>query len=308
MKLFSGFLPRRRAAWVRKRLKRLRRAANEARDLDVLVQRLTTECSVSKARRSIETFLAQRSAARRPVVALYERLKQDDRFDRRIRKLLKRVRPRGRGSAKLEDRLFGDWAREGLQPIVQDFFDAAPTRAADLSALHKFRIRGKRLRYAMELLAGAFSSDFRDTLYAVVEMLQDNLGKINDLATAQVRLRAEIEETDEPAHANELHQLHASELARLEQAQREFLDWCTPDFLRGLRAEFDRILGRPNKGGMATDWPSFAAPSSSLWEALGRLKTPTDALASDAASKTRIVDELGGKVPLLPVPVIATGV
>jgi CHAD domain-containing protein len=308
MKLFAGFLPRHRAAWVKKRLKRLRRAANEARDLDVLVQRLTTECSVSKARRSIETFLAQRAAARAPVIALYERLKQDDRFDRRIRKLLKRVRPRGRGSAKLEDRLFGDWAREGLQSIVEDFFGAAPSRGADLSALHKFRIRGKRLRYAMELLAGAFPSDFRDKLYAVVEMLQDKLGKINDLATAQVRLRAEIEEAGEPADANELRRLHASESARLEQAQREFLDWCTPDFLRAFRAEFDRILGRPTKAGIATDWVSFTAQSDSLWEALAPSKARTDPLASDLAGKTRIVDEFDEKVSLLPSPVTATGV
>lgn len=95
-------------------------------------------------------------------------------------------------------------------------------------------ITGKRLRYAMELLAGAFPSDFRDTHYVVVEMLQDKLGKINDLATAQVRLSQQIEEAVEPADSDELRRLRASESARLEQAQREFLDWCTPDFLKGI--------------------------------------------------------------------------
>jgi len=167
-------------------------------------------------------------------------------------------------------------------------------------------ITGKRLRYAMELLAGAFPSDFRDTHYVVVEMLQDKLGKINDLATAQVRLSQQIEEAVEPADSDELRRLRASESARLEQAQREFLDWCTPDFLRGFRTEFDRILGRPTKAGMATDWPSFTPASDSLCEAIGRSKTPTDPLASNVADKTRIVDDLGDKVSLLPSPVIAT--
>jgi len=55
-----------------------------------------------------------------------------------------------------------------------------------------------------------------------------------------------------PADANELRQPHASESA-FEQAQREFLDWCTPDFVRGLRVEFDRILDRPIKTGIAID-------------------------------------------------------
>jgi hypothetical protein len=81
-----------------------------------------------------------------------------------------------------------------------------------------------------------------------------------------------------------------------------------PHDLRGFRAEFDRILGRLEKAGMATDWPSFTAPSDSLCETLGRSKTPTDILASDMAGKRRIADELDHSLSLLPSPVIATGV
>jgi CHAD domain-containing protein len=53
MKLYAPLLPRRRMAWMEKQLKRLRRAANEARDLDVLVQRLSAKGGEGHARRSV---------------------------------------------------------------------------------------------------------------------------------------------------------------------------------------------------------------------------------------------------------------
>src|SRR3990172_7585767 len=48
----------------------------------------------------------------------------------------------------------------------------------DLTALHALRIRGKRLRYAMELFAGVFSAGFRDPLYVSVEQAQELLGRV----------------------------------------------------------------------------------------------------------------------------------
>src|SRR5262245_29676581 len=40
LRLYEDFLPRRRSAWMGKQLKRIRRAAGQARDCDVLIQRL----------------------------------------------------------------------------------------------------------------------------------------------------------------------------------------------------------------------------------------------------------------------------
>ena len=70
-----------------------------------------------------------------------------------------------------------------MQKTVQKFFKAEPSNVGDVNALHRFRIRGKELRYAMELLAAAFPVGFRDELYPVVEQLQELLGDIIDHAT-----------------------------------------------------------------------------------------------------------------------------
>jgi CHAD domain-containing protein len=247
MKLFDPFLPRRRAAWLRKQLKRLRGAANEARDLDVLVERLAREWSESQDRSSMNELRDQRSKSRQPIADIYDRLIQDDQFERRIAKLLKGICPRGPTTAQLEAQRFGDWARDGLNSFVTKFFEAAPGRDADSAALHKFRVRGKRLRYAMELLAGAFSDEFRDKLYPVIETLQDELGELNDHATAQGRLQKQLKKEVDPREIDHLRRVRDYEAARFEVGRQEFLNWCTSSFLTRLRAEFDQILSIPKR-------------------------------------------------------------
>jgi CHAD domain-containing protein len=242
LKLYAGLLPRRRTARMKEQLKRLRRAANDARDCDVLARRLAEDHSHPEAGRWLDKVRAQRAQAQKPIVAIYERLKRDDRFDRRVTKLLRRVRPRSKHGHRAEDPRFGDWARASLRPLVEAFFAAVPSDGTDMAALHAFRIRGKELRYALELLAGAFPADFRDKLYPVVETLQDRLGALNDLATAQTRLRQRIDEADEPAEAEHLQKLQAEEQARFEQMHREFINWFTTPLQQQLRAWFDSLL------------------------------------------------------------------
>ncbi len=53
----------------------------------------------------------------------------------------------------------------------------------------------------MELLAGAFPPYFVDKLHPVVEVLQQQLGEINDYASAQVRLRRRTDKADDPSEA-----------------------------------------------------------------------------------------------------------
>jgi CHAD domain-containing protein len=242
LKLYAGLLPRRRAAWIKKQLKRLRRAANDARDCDVLARRLAQDRTHPEAGSLTTKVRAQRAEAQKLIIAINERLQRDARFDRRVTKLLCRVRPRGKHRQRPEDQHFGEWARASLRPLVESFFAAVPADGTDMVALHAFRIRGKELRYSMELLAGAFGPDFRDNLYPLVETLQDKLGVLHDQATAQTCLRKRIEEADSATEAEHLQKLLAEEQARFEQMHQEFVNWFTPSFQQQLRAGFDSVL------------------------------------------------------------------
>jgi CHAD domain-containing protein len=242
LKLYGGLLPRRRTAWMKKQLKHLRRAANDARDLDVLAQRLAKDHTHPEAVTWLEKVHAQRAEAQEPILAIYDRLNREDRFHRRVSKLLCRVRPRSKHDRRPDQQRFGDWAHASLRPLVKSFFAAVPADGTDMGALHVLRIRGKELRYAMELLAGAFPPDFRENLYPIVEKLQDKLGVMNDLATAQTRLRKRIKKADSPTEAGHLQKLLAEQQTRFEQMHREFMNWFTPVLQHQLRAGFDSLL------------------------------------------------------------------
>jgi len=143
---------------------------------------------------------------------------------------------------------FDDWARERLAPFLDAFFDAAPRDQADESGLHQFRIRGKRLRYVMEALQGAFSEEFRTLLYPVIQELQDRLGEINDLAMARARLQEKIRKARRPGKADMWRRLLLEEDAQSRKARESFWQWCTPAMLLDLKERFAGQVAAPMLG------------------------------------------------------------
>ena len=164
------------------------------------------------------------------------------RLKRRTRKLLDGMSRTGADSSVR----FVDLARARLTPLVAAFFEAVPTAGTDDPALHQFRILGKRLRYAMELLAGAFPPAFRDELYPQVGALQERLGLVNDLATAQVRIGEWLAGTGDPATLSRLRRRLAETGEELVRARAEFWRWWTPELRDALRAKFEEALGSPS--------------------------------------------------------------
>ncbi|TWT45643.1 Guanosine-5'-triphosphate,3'-diphosphate pyrophosphatase [Phycisphaerae bacterium RAS1] len=58
--------------------------------------------------------------------------------------------------------------------------NSPPAALRELPALHALRLRGKRLRYGLEVFAGCFPSRFRDEIYPRIAEMQTKLGDIND--------------------------------------------------------------------------------------------------------------------------------
>lgn len=237
LELYDELLPRKQAAWFKKQLKRIRHAAGDARDYDVLAGSLEQDSARQALKPCLKKIYGLREKAQNPLITIHKKLKRDDRFDRQLKNLLRRIER----NSEANNPHFGKWSHAKLQPIVKNFFEAIPGKDADLAALHRFRIRGKELRYAMELLAGAFPSDFRQRLYPIVETVQDRLGKINDLATAREHLQQLLDDTSNATEKRHQLRLIAQEQTCLEQAHREFLAWCAPH-LDILRTGFSTML------------------------------------------------------------------
>src|SRR5271157_3365465 len=307
LEIYEDLLPRRRCAWMKKQLKRVRRAANDARDCDVLIERLRTERSCDAARLWLDELRADRAEKQEAIVTAEERLSRGQRFARRGEKLLQRLQSRDEDSGGAASSPFGDWAPDRLRPLVDQFHAAVPSDRTDDTALHQFRIRGKQLRYVMELLAGAFSEELRTNLYPAIEAIQDRLGVINDLATSINRLARKLEVATDTAEEELWQRLLVSHRALLEEARQTFWDWCDSQRLEELRKGFETELGRVTQTADPPSRPPFATS-----EALPRASEPlTQSLPDGSPSlpdhemmtKARIVGELGETQLLLPAQV-----
>jgi len=301
-RFFEDLMPRRRLAWIRNQLRRIRRAAKEARDCDVLLARLTGEQSHPQKNRWWQAVQEERARAQGALVAVHDRLERNHRFSRRIGKLLDRMSARGEEQDRSPVEPFGNWARARLEPVVDQFFAVAPTEKSDEAALHQFRIRGKELRYAMELVAAVLPEEFRTGLYPAVEGIQDRLGVINDLVAARAGLRQKIESAREPSEAEDWGSLLASEQLQIDQALEEFRAWCTPRRLDDLRSRFQRILADPSPN---PKQPSPAGPGPASQRRILADFAPTQAAAKagcngGASSKIKMVGELGEGELLIP--------
>ena len=104
-------------------------------------------------------------------------------------------------------------------------FDAA---IRDVDEIHRLRIRGKRLRYTMEVTVGAFGKPLRE-LYTFVEESQRFLGIINDHAVA-IDFYGAWETEDSPTrHA--LQTIIDIEQRGLQNELARFPEWWNPMYV-----------------------------------------------------------------------------
>jgi CHAD domain-containing protein len=78
-----------------------------------------------------------------------------------------------------------------LLDLLEQFRTAASRDLDDYEHLHRVRIIGKRLRYAMEMFADCFALPFREVIYPRIEAMQDILGRANDSHVA-VRMLVDL--------------------------------------------------------------------------------------------------------------------
>lgn len=279
MEIFAELLPKRRGRWMRKQLKRLRQAAGEARDLDVLRLRWAAQLEEGAATLApgaagaLKLLMEQASRRRRkaqwPIEEIYQKLLRKN-FARRTKKLLKRIRVRDAKTPGNQqtgnnqppcDLHVAAVAHQQLNQLVGPYLKAAEVEMVEAPVLHAFRIQGKEIRYAMEIFAGAFEPDFRQELYPLVAELQDRLGAINDHVTAQEYLTTWGAETASDAVREAVAAGLQIEQAAFEDCRCEFLAWWTPERRSSLRRQFARHL--PLETSVAADRAMESLPTTS---------------------------------------------
>jgi CHAD domain-containing protein len=219
---FALTLGPRKRNWMRKQLRRLRKAAGDARDLDVLAAQLKKSQDLPRDARDVylETVAHHRAQAQGPVLHRFRKLKEKN-FGRKIEHLLRSIRWRGE-AAEPNLRAF---ALRALSPHMEHFLEQSARDLSTFDRLHALRIEGKRVRYAMELLSAGFAPELRTELYPQIEMLQEKLGMINDSASASQRSRRWLQQV--PDQSLHWEQLSGYQSAAADRAAAEFRAWWT---------------------------------------------------------------------------------
>jgi len=239
LEAFDDLLPAKRAEWFAKRLRRIRRSAGEARDLDVLTDRLageSGETSGARARRRLVAMLSkQREVSRTPIRTQHERLLDADWLDR-VERLIAGVGA-GRGHPT-----FREYAQRRLRPLMRRFFATADRKLRTAEEIHALRIEGKKLRYAMEIFSAVFPPRMRARCYDALEHLQATLGDFTDHAAAADRFRRLSHEKSASANRDVLARLRDQEERLADEARKAFVKWWGPRRRRTLRRRFEETL------------------------------------------------------------------
>jgi CHAD domain-containing protein len=215
----------------KKTLRFVRRAAGTARDWDVFIMDLARTTPAQNPRQSagVDFLVGYAFAQRETSQAHLEELGADSPFavDRLLGDLLASIHK----PAEPGLRCLIDLAQPLLSGLLHELDEAANQDLDDYDHLHRVRIIGKRLRYAMEVFADCFAPAFREQLYPAVEDMQEILGRANDSYVAQNRLTAlgeriktKLDVTSKRYKAG-LEGLLRRHNTQLPQERARFLDW-----------------------------------------------------------------------------------
>jgi CHAD domain-containing protein len=232
VRVFSGLMDEAEVDALRDRLRRIRLAADEARNWDVMCERFLQGSGITS--KIVEQIKAHRREAQGPIVVVYQEISADA-CEAKIEKLVQEVESRCHGEGK---RRFGRQAHRFLDPVVKKFFDAAESDLTTDESLHGLRIRTKKLRYTMEIVAVAFDSAFRKKLYPQITLFQDLLGTVNDHATAKTLFQDWLSKSEDAEQKAFLEGLLLAEERAAKDLQAAFLGTWTPKVVYGLRRQF----------------------------------------------------------------------
>jgi len=191
LEVFRDCLPKKDLKEAKDALRKLRRAAGAARDWDVFILSLEESRALHSAggKPTLDFLLGyalgERSAAQTRLAEAAD--KAGPEFIELSTAICEHVHDQ-LGDTPADS--FGDQARIDLGRMFNEFNAAVDDDPSDPKALHKLRILGKQLRYAIEIYAASFPPAMKAQIYPAVESLQEQLGEVQDAVVGTQRLES----------------------------------------------------------------------------------------------------------------------
>jgi CHAD domain-containing protein len=247
LRIFSECFSNRAHRTAKKTMRRIRRAAGEARDWDVFQIMIAEKLKrATTAHKPTYDFLLGLGQGRRAVaqthLAELGPLAAEGAFAETVDATLESL------DETPIDATLRTQAVPQLTALVRELDAAAAEDLENYENLHRVRIVGKQLRYAMEIFACCFSDAFREKIYPAVEEMQEILGRANDSFVAtrrldEIRCRLESTQPEEwPRYRPGLTALVRSHQRRLPEQRRQFLKWWQLWQSSGMERRLERML------------------------------------------------------------------
>lgn len=244
LSLFSPLLPPRRGRKLQKRLRRARRAARIVRDCDVLLERLHAAPTAPGPMVAAQPAGASESGcgngfpgdvntagviaalrSRRATAADSLLPELSDLMGKRGKQRWRRLRDSLRWRVAEPEAGFAEGLRRLAAPALAALEQAGASDLTDVSALHRFRLAAKRARYTLEVLRDASEAEQTLALEEWLKRCQQQLGDINDHATAAVLLNELAARGNHDGVRCAAAKLGAAERLRLQEGALRFAGW-----------------------------------------------------------------------------------
>lgn len=216
--LCGDLVSKRHRRKLQEQLDLLRDAAGAARDADVLLDRIARLKPGLGREHLLKELQQRRRTAQEPIVRSNERLSGGQELLRLLKTVREWIEEKQRDKRFLNR--FSKWARARVGPLVKKFLNRGRDDLARLPELHKFRIAGKRLRYALELVWGALDKARRKQAYQQLSRLQMELGSINDMGNLVAEIERALAATKKRTLQTQLRRLLTTERRRMAAAHQ----------------------------------------------------------------------------------------
>ena len=234
LKAFRPLLSK-KSARLRKIIRRIRKSAGPARDIDVLLAQVQkVEGYGENTPYLIKRLTRRRSKAQQALLKVEAKL-SPEKFARNIDRCFP-YHDRDSGSTLP----IGVFAQEALREASRPLQKLARVQNPTVEQLHELRISGKRLRYSIEIFHGVFESKLRTELYPLIENLQSRLGSMNDHATAQALFQSMLVGMSADSRAAFLARCIVEQHEAAQRVREEFLRWWTPERVALLESHLNR--------------------------------------------------------------------
>jgi CHAD domain-containing protein len=213
----APLLPARESQWLIRALKRIRSAAGNARDLDVM---LASHYSANTTcRKWLVRFLRRkRASAQRPLIRISKRFNRRKRFDHCIRACLNAIR-------NIPSHDIVSIVTDRLKVAVEILVQGAPATNASSKILHQFRIKAKPLRYGLEQSGLSNPDSPLHPLYLTTCEIQKRLGIMNDHDVASKLYQHIARKTKSKNRIRVLQRLAKSERVKARKTKKDFQSW-----------------------------------------------------------------------------------